>query len=152
MAKINLVFPFWLHRTILNHWWQWCHWCLFTCLWFMLCVSHFSLKASITYVIMGLETPPMAAMLLFKEQRWALQPIEQKKSRVAPPLWRCKTHNGAAAQCRGTSFPLFLCHPLQGVGEHEETAIPEEYREVMWESSALLIGQALAERLSVLVV
>ena len=100
----------------------------------------------------GSWNPPMAAMLPFKEQRWALQPIEQKKSRVAPPLWRCKTHNGAAAQCWGTSFPLSLCHPLQGVGEHEETAIPEEYREVMWESSALLLGQALAERPSVLVV
>lgn len=83
-------------------------------------------------VIMPLETILMAAMLLFKEKRWALQPIDWRRSRVAPLLWRCKIHNGAAAQCGGTSFTLSLRHPLSGSwGEQEETAIPEEDRGVM---------------------
>lgn len=81
----------------------------------------------------------MAAMLLFKQKRCALQPIDWRRSRVAPLLCRCKIHNGAAAQCGGTSFTLFLCHPFQGVGEHEETVIPKEDWGVMWESSALLL-------------
>lgn len=67
-------------------------------------------------------------MLLFKEKRWALQPIDWKRSRVAPLLWRCKIHNGTPAQWGGTSFTLFLCHPFKEWGEHEETAIPEEDR------------------------
>lgn len=43
-------------------------------------------------------------------------PIERRRSRVAPLLWRCKIHNGVAAQCGGTSFTPLLCHPFHGAG------------------------------------
>lgn len=42
--------------------------------------------------------------------------IECRRSRVAPLLWRCKIHNGVAAQCGGTSFTPLLCHPFHGAG------------------------------------
>lgn len=76
-----------------------------------------------------LSKPVMAAMLLLQQQGWALQPIEWKRSRVAPLLWRHKIHNGTAAQCRGTSFPLFF-HPsfLASPGARGETAFPEDRR------------------------
>lgn len=110
-------------------------------LWPLLWVSQLSLLlkkpvSAPSLVIMCLESTD-GSHAVFKEKWWALQPIDCKRSRVAPLLWRCKIHNGPAAQCGGTSFTLFLCHPFQGVGEHEKTSIPEEDRGVTWESSAL---------------
>lgn len=71
----------------------------------------------------------MAPKLLLQQQGWALQPIEWKRSRGAPLLWRHKIHNGAAAQCGGTSFLLFF-HPSFSAspGARGETAFPEERR------------------------
>lgn len=88
-----------------------------------------SLVSPHSLVIMGLEKPLMAAMLLFKPKRWALQPIDWRRSRVAPSIMEMQN----TQWCGGTMWGHFIhTVPLSPFSEKVwgggGTAIPEGTR------------------------
>lgn len=74
--------------------------------------------------------------LIGREVEWHLYYGDAKYTMV-------QRHNVGALHSLCSSVTLF-----QGVGEHEETAIPVEDGGVMWESSALLLSLTPADTLS----
>lgn len=103
------------------HWWHIKY--LFACLCYV-----FSIKSQHHFWQWILKLA-MAAMMFLKQQRRVLRPIEQKRSLVAPLLWRCKHTQWCSSTMQRHFIPSFLLSPFsESGGEHEAMVVPGGHR------------------------